>query len=298
MATIFRAVDTQLGRDVAIKLLRPEYLRDPDFSARFRQEAQAAASLTHPNIVTAYDYGEDPSGPYIVMELVDGEDLATILRRSGPLPPRAGRPDRRGRRPRARRGPRARPRPPRRQARQRPDRPRRPGQGRRLRHRPRDRRGPDDAARARRSDRSTTSARSRHAARPRRPRRTSIRWASSCTRCSPGSGRGRATAPRRWGWPGCPARSRTRSSVRASVPPDLAAITRKALALDPDDRFASAAAMADALDGAVSGAAVAAGAAGAGGGGPPAPVRVPRAPVPAGPAAWAWPAPRPSGRWP
>ncbi len=88
MATIFRAVDTQLGRDVAVKLLRPEYLRDPDFSARFRQEAQAAASLTHPNIVTIYDYGEDPSGPYIVMELVDGEDLATILRRSGPLPPR------------------------------------------------------------------------------------------------------------------------------------------------------------------------------------------------------------------
>ena len=55
MATIFLAVDTQLGRDVAVKLLRPEYLRDPDFSARFRQEAQAAASLTHPNVVTTYD---------------------------------------------------------------------------------------------------------------------------------------------------------------------------------------------------------------------------------------------------
>ena len=88
MATIYRAVDTQLGRDVAVKLLRPEYLRDPDFSSRFRQEAQAAASLSHPNVVTVFDYGEDPSGPYIVMELVDGEDLATILRRSGALPPR------------------------------------------------------------------------------------------------------------------------------------------------------------------------------------------------------------------
>ena len=88
MATIYRATDTGLGRDVALKLLRPEYLRDPDFSSRFRQEAQAAASLSHPNIVTVYDYGEDPSGPYIVMELVDGEDLATILRRSGTLPPR------------------------------------------------------------------------------------------------------------------------------------------------------------------------------------------------------------------
>ncbi|MFL5711099.1 MAG: protein kinase domain-containing protein, partial [Chloroflexota bacterium] len=88
MATIYRATDTGLGRDVALKILRPEYLRDPDFSARFRQEAQAAASLSHPNVVTVYDYGEDPSGPYIVMELVDGEDLATIMRRSGTLPPR------------------------------------------------------------------------------------------------------------------------------------------------------------------------------------------------------------------
>ena len=70
-------------------------------------------------------------------------------------------------------------------------------------------------------------------------------------------------------------------SVRASVPPDLAAITRKALALDPDDRFASATAMADALDGAVSGAAVAAGAAGVAAAGAAAPVRVPREPVPA-----------------
>ncbi len=88
MATIYRATDTGLGRDVALKLLRPEYLRDPDFSSRFRQEAQAAASLSHPNVVTVHDYGEDPSGPFIAMELVDGEDLATILKRSGALPPR------------------------------------------------------------------------------------------------------------------------------------------------------------------------------------------------------------------
>ncbi len=88
MATVFRATDTGLGRDVALKLLRPEYLRDPDFSSRFRQEAHAAASLSHPNVVHVYDYGEDPTGPFIVMELVDGEDLATILRRSGALPPR------------------------------------------------------------------------------------------------------------------------------------------------------------------------------------------------------------------
>ena len=88
MATIFRAHDTQLGRDVAVKLLRPEYGRDPDFGSRFRQEAKNAASLNHPNIVSVYDYGQDAAGPFIVMELVEGEDLSSIIRRSGALPPR------------------------------------------------------------------------------------------------------------------------------------------------------------------------------------------------------------------
>ena len=88
MATVYRARDSQLERDVAVKLLRPEYGRDPDFFARFRQEAQSAASLNHPSVVAVYDYGTDEAGPYIVMELVDGEDLASIIRRSGPLPPR------------------------------------------------------------------------------------------------------------------------------------------------------------------------------------------------------------------
>jgi beta-lactam-binding protein with PASTA domain len=88
MATIYRARDSQLERDVAVKVLRTEYGADPDFGARFRHEAQAAASLNHPNVVSVFDYGTDPAGPYIVMELVDGEDLATILRRSGALPPR------------------------------------------------------------------------------------------------------------------------------------------------------------------------------------------------------------------
>jgi serine/threonine-protein kinase len=88
MARIYRGHDTQLDRDVAVKLLRPEYGRDPDFSSRFRQEAQNAASLNHPNIVGVYDYGQDEAGPFIVMELVDGEDLASIVKRSGALPPR------------------------------------------------------------------------------------------------------------------------------------------------------------------------------------------------------------------
>ncbi len=88
MATIYRATDAQLGREVAVKVLHPEYGRDPDFVARFKQEAQAAASLSHPNIVGVYDFGTDADGPYIVMELVDGEDVATLIARNGPLPPR------------------------------------------------------------------------------------------------------------------------------------------------------------------------------------------------------------------
>src|SRR4051812_50101256 len=63
MATIYRARDNQLDRDVAVKLLRPEYGRDPDFGTRFRQEARAAGSLNHPNIVAVYDYGQDEAGP-------------------------------------------------------------------------------------------------------------------------------------------------------------------------------------------------------------------------------------------
>src|SRR5436190_9916633 len=88
MATIYRANDAQLGRDVAVKLLRPEYGRAPDFGERFRNEAKAAASLNDPNIVSVFDYGQDEAGPYIVMELVDGEDLSTVIRRTGALPPR------------------------------------------------------------------------------------------------------------------------------------------------------------------------------------------------------------------
>ena len=88
MATIYRARDQQLERDVAVKVLRPEYGRDPDFGSRFRQEAQSAASLNHPNIVSVFDYGQDPVGPFIVMELVDGEDLSQIIKRSAPLGPR------------------------------------------------------------------------------------------------------------------------------------------------------------------------------------------------------------------
>ncbi len=86
MATIYRARDTKLGRDVAIKVLRGEYGSDASFLARFQREAQAAAQLNHPNVVAVFDYGQDPVGPYIVMELVTGGDLAGALRERGPLP--------------------------------------------------------------------------------------------------------------------------------------------------------------------------------------------------------------------
>ncbi len=87
MATIYRARDTKLGRDVALKVLRGEYGSDVSFLARFQREAQAAAQLNHPNVVAVFDYGQDPVGPYIVMELVTGGDLAGALRERGPLPP-------------------------------------------------------------------------------------------------------------------------------------------------------------------------------------------------------------------
>ena len=81
MATIWRAVDEQLDREVAVKLLREQYGNDAGFAARFKQEARAAGSLQHPNIVPVYDYGTDTDGAqFIVMQLVEGDDLAALLR--------------------------------------------------------------------------------------------------------------------------------------------------------------------------------------------------------------------------
>ncbi len=87
MATIHRAVDTKTGRAVAIKLLRPEVGRDRDLAQRFRREALAATVLRHPNIVACLDTGTDDTQPYLVMELIEGEDLAARLRRGGRLAP-------------------------------------------------------------------------------------------------------------------------------------------------------------------------------------------------------------------
>ena len=89
MATIHQATDLRLDREVAVKLLRPEIARDADLAARFRREALAATVLRHPNIVACLDTGTDGDQPYLVMDLVEGEDLAARLRRSGRLAPAA-----------------------------------------------------------------------------------------------------------------------------------------------------------------------------------------------------------------
>ncbi len=85
MAEVYRARDLMLERTVAIKLLREDFSVDQDFRERFRQEAKAAANLSHPNIVTIYDFGFDEQQIFIVMEYVPGTDLKTILERRGIL---------------------------------------------------------------------------------------------------------------------------------------------------------------------------------------------------------------------
>lgn len=83
MANVYRARDQLLDRYVAIKLLRDDRERKPDFDEQFRREARAAANLSHPNIVTVHDFGFADGQPFIVMELVEGTDLKSLLRKRG-----------------------------------------------------------------------------------------------------------------------------------------------------------------------------------------------------------------------
>jgi eukaryotic-like serine/threonine-protein kinase len=87
MAEVYRARDQLLGREVAVKVLSDRFSRDPSFVERFRREAQSAANLNHPNIVSLYDYGSDGSTYFIVMELIEGRSLADIISSEGPLMP-------------------------------------------------------------------------------------------------------------------------------------------------------------------------------------------------------------------
>jgi serine/threonine-protein kinase len=87
MAEVFLARDLLLDRPVALKILFPELSTDRAFVERFRREAQAAANLSHPNIVSIYDWGEEDGTYFIVMEYVDGRPLSQLIRTKGALPP-------------------------------------------------------------------------------------------------------------------------------------------------------------------------------------------------------------------
>lgn len=83
MAMVYRGRDLMLERDVAIKLLKSDYSGDPAFRERFRQEAKAAANLSHNNIVTVHDFGFDEERLFIVMEYIPGTDLNTLMKEKG-----------------------------------------------------------------------------------------------------------------------------------------------------------------------------------------------------------------------
>src|SRR5437773_1322966 len=87
MGEVYRARDSRLGRDVAIKVLPESFSKDPDRLRRFEQEARAASQLNHPNIVTVHDFGTHGGAPYVVQELLEGETLRERLR-TGALPAR------------------------------------------------------------------------------------------------------------------------------------------------------------------------------------------------------------------
>src|SRR5438105_8396474 len=87
MADVFLAEDQQLGRKVALKLMHRRFSEDPGFVERFRREAQAAAGLQHPNVVSVYDRGEYDETYFIAMEYLPGRTLKQLIRLQAPLDP-------------------------------------------------------------------------------------------------------------------------------------------------------------------------------------------------------------------
>lgn len=85
MAVVYKAKDRLLNRFVAIKILKPEFIRDPKFVDSFRRESQAAAGLSHPNVVPVFDVGKEGNIYYIVMEMMEGDTLSDVIRREAPL---------------------------------------------------------------------------------------------------------------------------------------------------------------------------------------------------------------------
>ena len=85
MADVYKAKDHKLNRFVAVKVLKPEFREDTTFIRKFKSEAQAAAVLTHPNIVNVFDVGDDNGVYYIVMELIEGITLKEYISKKGKL---------------------------------------------------------------------------------------------------------------------------------------------------------------------------------------------------------------------
>jgi serine/threonine-protein kinase len=88
MSSVYKAHDGLLERNVALKVLHPHFGDDEEYVERFRREARAVAQLSHPNIVTVIDRGEDDGHQFIVFEFIDGENLKELVNRTGPLPAR------------------------------------------------------------------------------------------------------------------------------------------------------------------------------------------------------------------
>ena len=85
---VYRATQLPMGREVAVKLMHSDLVRNPDLVARFEREAQAASTVDHPNAITVYDSGKSPDGQvYIAMEFLDGETLSAVIERENRLPP-------------------------------------------------------------------------------------------------------------------------------------------------------------------------------------------------------------------
>lgn len=85
MALVYKAHDVLLNRKVAVKVLRQQFVHDEEFIRRFRREAQSAAALSHPNVVSIYDVGQEDDTHYIVMEYVEGNNLNEIIQERAPL---------------------------------------------------------------------------------------------------------------------------------------------------------------------------------------------------------------------
>ena len=89
MASVYLALDTRLDRDIALKVLRRDLAQDEAFASRFRREARSAARLSHPNVVSVFDQGDDDGHMFLAMEYVPGQTLREVMKAEGPLTPRA-----------------------------------------------------------------------------------------------------------------------------------------------------------------------------------------------------------------